>query len=346
MPNQQVAIIGATGYTGSELVRILHNHPKVDIALITSESHAGKQFSEIHPFFKGIVDIVLKPSESLKDYELDLVFLALPHGISMDYVSKYANESFKIIDLSGDFRLNGPDIYEAWYGKSHSYPTGFEASAYGLPELFADQVEKARIIANPGCYPTSVLLGLAPLVQAGAIDLGPIIVDSKSGVTGTGVKAKAANHFPSVNDNFKAYGLKNHRHTIEIQEKLDKLSGQQTTVQFTPHLLPLDRGILSTIYVKPKDRRFNEERLSAIYQKFYDSSPFIRLLDTSPTLKGVRGTNFCDIHTTFDERTGQIIVLSAIDNLVKGAAGQAVQNMNILFQWEQSLGLQQIPLSP
>lgn len=346
MANKQVAIIGATGFTGSELVRLLHNHPNADISLITSESRAGESISDVHPFLKDIVDIELKSVSEIERHEIDLAFLALPHGISMEFVEKLASHDFPIVDLSGDFRLSSPSVYEHWYNKKHSYPEGFEKAVYGIPELYSDQIPNASLIANPGCYPTSVILAVSPLLKAGLADPSRIIADSKSGVTGAGVKSKPVNHFSNVNDNFKAYGLKSHRHSIEIQEKLQGFSTENVAVQFTPHLLPVDRGILSTIYLQPLHKEINAKVLEEAYTNSYGDSHFIRMRDLPPSIKQVRGTNFCDIFATFDDRTGNIIVISAIDNLVKGAAGQAIQNMNLMFGWEEGRGLHQIPLCP
>ena len=345
MNRKKIGIIGATGYTGSELTRILLNHPGAEIAVITSESRAGERFSDVHPFFRNIVDMPLESADHIDKYDLDLVFLALPHGVSMDFVKKFQNKRFKVIDLSGDFRLSSPETYESWYKKEHTYPEGFEKVAYGIPELFSDEIKNARLVANPGCYPTCSILGAAPLLSAGKVKPGQLIVDAKSGVTGAGGKAKPVTHFSNVNENFKAYGLRYHRHTIEIQEILGRVAGTGTTVQFTPHLLPVDRGILSTIYLQPEDKT-DEKELGEIYREFYGSKEFIRMCDAPPAIKDVRGTNYCDIHVTADDRTGLIIVLSAIDNLVRGAAGQAIQNMNIMLGLEESAGLNQIPVSP
>lgn len=345
MRKKQIGIIGATGYTGSELVRILINHPEVDIALITSESRAGEKFSDVHPFFTGIADHELMSADKVDDYELDLVFLALPHGVSMEFVKRFKDKLFRIIDLSGDFRLDSREIYEEWYQKEHSFPEGFESVAYGLPELYASDISQSRLIANPGCFPTGAILGLTPLVKSQIAETSSIIVDSKTGVTGAGIKASAVSHFSNVNDNFKAYGLKRHRHTIEIQGILNRLTTDDVTVQFTPHLLPVDRGILSTIYVRPKGET-TEEELNTIYENFYKDMPFVRVRKSAPAIKDVRGTNYCDIYPTYDQRTNTIIIISVIDNLVKGAAGLAVQNMNILFGLEETAGLNQIPVNP
>ncbi len=343
--SKKIGIIGATGYTGSELVRILINHPEAEIVAITSESRRGERFSDIHPHFQGIVDQELVSAEQIGDYELDVAFLALPHGVSMDYVRKMETAGFKIIDLSGDFRLSTPQVYEQWYGKPHRYRAGFERAVYGLPELYREAIRTASLVANPGCYPTSAILGAAPLIDAGLIDSQTIIIDSKSGVTGAGVKAKPTTHYSNVSDNFKAYALKNHRHTVEIEENLSEIGAQDATVQFTPHLLPVDRGILSTIYTTPLPE-ITETEVRNVYADYYDGEPFVRLRRTPPTLKDVRGSNFCDLYVAYDERTNRIITLAVIDNLVKGAAGQAVHNMNLMLGLEETCGFTAVPLNP
>lgn len=346
MLKKQIGIIGATGYTGSELVRILINHPEVEIAVITSESRAGERFSDVHPFFADIAEHRLVSANEIDDYELDLVFLSLPHGVSMDFVKRFKDKPFKIVDLSGDFRLDSQSVYEEWYKMEHTYPEAIETAAYGLPELYSDAIAKAKLVANPGCFPTCSILGLAPLMASNLITAdSSIIIDAKTGVTGAGVKSKPVNHFSNVNDNFKAYGIKTHRHTIEIECVLDNISSGSTTVQFTPHLLPVDRGILATTYVR-FEAGIPEEELKTIFYEFYRDKPFVRVRDMAPTIKDVRGTNYCDVFATYDNRTKNIIVVSVIDNLVKGAAGQAVQNMNILFDLDETTGLNQIPLNP
>lgn len=342
----KTAIVGATGYTGSELVRLLYNHPDVEIQMITSESRKGEPFSAVHPHFEGLVDHVLQPASAVLETELDMVFLALPHGVSMDYVKGYQSAKFNVVDLSGDFRLSSPEVYEAWYKKDHTHPKGFEDAVYGLPELHSAAIEKSSLIANPGCYPTSAILGLAPLIDAGWVDPAHVIVDSKSGITGAGIKAKPTTHYSNVSDNSKAYGLKSHRHTVEIQEQLSGLRSEPLQVQFTPHLLPVDRGILSTIYTTPVREEVSDQALRKLYEDFYADAPFVRLRKTPPTLKDVRSSNFCDIFTTYDERTNRIITLAAIDNLVKGAAGQAMQNMNLQFGLPETRGFVSLPLNP
>jgi N-acetyl-gamma-glutamyl-phosphate reductase len=344
----KAGIVGATGFTGSELVRLLHLHPEVDIQLITSEQQKGKRFSDVHPHFTQLEEQSLYSADTIPEHELDVLFLALPHGVSMDYVRKYGDGNHKIIDLSGDFRLSSPAIYEHWYDKEHSHPKGFEEAVYGLPEINRDQIRSSRLVANPGCYPTSSILGLAPLVASHGIEPDQIIIDAKSGVTGAGIKAKTTNLYSNVSDNFKAYALKTHRHTIEIEEKLNEVGKEvDLSVQFTPHLLPVDRGILSTIYVRPKEKEWrSEERLQELYRNFYGDHPFVRIRKQPSSLKEVRGSNLCDLFITYDQRTDQIIILSVIDNLVKGASGQAVHNMNLQFDLPESMGLEIVPLNP
>lgn len=345
MPKTKIGIIGATGFTGSELVRILTHHPETEISLITSESRAGEKFSDVHPHFAGIADHTLDSVENIDKYDPELLFLALPHGVSMDYVKRFEGKGYKIVDLSGDFRLDSPATYTEWYKKEHTYPEGFADAVYGIPELNAERIKDASLVANPGCYPTSAILGLAPLASEKSIEPGLVIIDSKSGITGAGIKAKPVNHFSQVNDNFKAYGIKTHRHAIEIQSTLSTLGEQPLAVQFTPHLLPVDRGILSTIYVRPTGE-MSEEKVQDLYRSFYADKPFVRFRESAPAIKDVRGTNYCDIWCTYDERTGNIMIVSVIDNLMKGAAGQAVQNMNLMCGWDEAAGLNQIPIHP
>ncbi|TVQ66514.1 MAG: N-acetyl-gamma-glutamyl-phosphate reductase [Balneolaceae bacterium] len=345
MDKFKIGIVGATGYTGTELVRLLVNHPEVTIQFATSETHAGKKLSDVHPHFLDTTDLVLCSLNDFSEFEPDLVFLALPHGESMKFVEKHGTDSFIIIDLSGDFRLSSAEQYETWYQTPHTASAFLEESVYGLPELYRHRIRNARLIANPGCYPTSAILALAPLLKQGYIDPGSIIIDSKSGVTGAGAKARPGTHFPVLFGNFSAYSLVNHRHTPEIETILEKHTGIATEVLFTPHLLPIDRGILTTTYSKPV-KEISNEVIEDLFHAAYEKENFVRVLDKPPSVKNVRGSNYCDIFTVYDRRTHQIITVSVIDNLMKGAAGQAVQNMNIVFGLIESTGLKQIPLNP
>ncbi len=342
----KIGIIGATGFTGSELIRILVHHPSVEISMLSSESMAGKNIAEVHPFLKGIIyHELVNANHLMQNNELDLVFLALPHGVSMEYVKKLEGQPYKLIDLSGDFRLSGPDVYRKWYKKPHIYEKGFEHAVYGIPELYRNQIAQAELVANPGCFPTGALLALAPMVQNRLINEQTIIIDAKTGITGAGVKAQGLNHFSNVNDNFKAYGLKHHRHTIEIEEKINHMGANGSKVQFTPHLLPVDRGILTTIYLTPA-QTVNENTLIELYRDFYSPHYFVRITDGQPEIKHVRGSQFCDIHIEFDQRTNIVLITSAIDNLVRGAAGEAIQNMNLMLGINETSGLGQVALMP
>ncbi len=341
----RIGIIGATGYTGSELVRLLSRHPNAKIEVITSESHAGEPFSSVHPAFQGIEDRPLEPLENIGNYTLDLVFLALPHRVSMTFVRDHGLDTFRIVDLSGDFRLSERAVYEQWYETEHVAPNQLEEAVFGLPELHRKQIPGARLIANPGCYPTSATLALAPLLAEGLVKPQGIVVDSKSGVTGAGAKAKAVTHFPSVFGNFKAYGLMNHRHTPEIEQELSGVADHSVQVLFTPHLLPIDRGILTTTYSEPAVD-LDADRVRNVFNRFYRNEPFVRVVKEPPSVKHVRGSNYCDIYATHDPRTNRVIAIAAIDNLVKGAAGQAIQNMNLMFDLDETTGLTQGPINP
>lgn len=341
----KAAIVGASGFTGSELAGILVNHPNVEIVCITSESHKGKAFSDLHPQFNRILDMELISAENMPETNPDLAFLALPHGISMSYIEKWKNHKFKIIDFSGDYRLHNKDVYESWYKKTHSFPEAFEQAVYGMPELYSEEIKNASLIANPGCYPTATILALAPLFKHKLVDIDTVIIDAKSGITGAGIKANTTTLYSNVNENFKAYGIKSHRHTVEIQEQLGTFFEQELCVQFTPHLLPVDRGILISAYATPLES-ISQEKLTEVYNTFYANAPFVRIRKESPTLKDVRASNYCDIFPVYDERTNRILIFSAIDNLVKGAAGQAVHNMNIMYGLEETTGLNITPVKP
>ncbi len=338
-------IIGATGYTGSEVTRILTQHNKVNLSMITSRSFKGKKISDIHPYLEDICDLKLS-NPSMKDIkELDVVFLALPHGVSMKFVREIGLDGPRIIDLSGDFRLKNKQTYEQWYKMNHEFPDVIEKAVYGLPELFRKDIADAQLIANPGCYPTSAILALAPALKKDLIDISSILVDSKSGVTGAGAKPSETTHFPRANEDFRAYKIGKHRHTPEIEEILTEKTGKKINVLFTPHLVPLNRGILTTVYGKAKNE-VSEKNLLNAYQSFYNHEPFVRIRKHPPTVQSVRGSNYCDVFPLKNDRTNQVVLLSAIDNLVKGAAGQAVQNMNIMFDFDETQGIAHIPLSP
>lgn len=343
----KIAIVGASGYTGSELARILIHHPQVEIVAITSESHAGKKFSDLHPQFQHILELPLITAQEVEALEPDVIFLALPHGVSMEFVKKWHASPAKIIDLSGDFRLKSPEVYQQWYKKDHIFPQGFEKAVYGLPELHQEQIERASLVANPGCYPTASILALAPLFADGLIQPHSVIIDAKSGTTGAGIKHGPTTHFSNVNDNFKAYGISSHRHTIEIEEQFEGLTAHGIRVQFTPHLLPVDRGILVTAYATLNaPTEMDQDKLTKLFTGFYQNKPFVRIRKQAPTLKDVRGSNYCDIFPFWDDRTQRVIVVSVIDNLVKGASGQAVQNMNLMLGINQTVGLNQVPVQP
>ena len=343
----RVGIVGASGYTGAELVRLLCNHPDVELTLATSRQYAGKPLSQAFPHLAGRSSLVCQDLV-VEDYAnmADLFFTAVPHQTAMALVPKLLAAGKKVVDLSADFRIHDAAVYEAWY-QAHTAPELLVEAVYGLPELHRQQIRPARLVANPGCYPTSVILGLAPLLQAGLIDPATLVVDSKSGTSGAGRSAQVGTLFCEVTDGFRAYKVAEHRHTPEIEQELGKLAGQPVTISFTPHLVPMSRGILSTIYAKAV-KALSQEELDALYRSFYQDEPFVRLLPPGalPATQYVRGSNYCDIAVRFDRRTGRLIVLSAIDNLVKGAAGQAVQNMNLVCGLPEGRGLEVVPLFP
>ena len=344
----KVAIVGASGYTGLELIRLLDRHPEVLISCVTSEQSAGKRISEIFPSLRSRCDLVLEPLEpSAIIQKADLIFTALPHQAAMLVVPDFLAAGKKVIDLSADYRLHDPAVYGAWY-EPHKNPELLPEAVFGLPEVRREAVRNARLVANPGCYPTSIILGLKPLLDNRLIDITSIISDSKSGTSGAGRGAKVDSLYCEVNDSFKAYGVGGvHRHTPEIEQELSELAGQPVTITFTPHLVPMDRGILSTIYATPI-RTVTTEELIALYADAYKDEPFVRPLPKGqfPSTAFVRGSNFCDIGLTLDARANRIVVVSAIDNLVKGASGQAIQNMNLVCGFPETLGLEGLALFP
>ncbi len=344
----KVAIVGASGYTGLELIRILYCHPEVGVTCVTSEQSAGKMISEVFPSLRSRCDMKLENLEPLRVAEkADIIFTALPHQAAMEVIPAFLELQKRVVDLSADYRLRDAALYEKWYGK-HLSPNILNKAVYGLSELKRGDIAAAQLTANPGCYPTSVILALAPLLKKKLIDIDSIIADSKSGVSGAGRSVKVDNLFCEVNDGFKAYGVAGvHRHIPEIEQELSEIAGKPLAITFTPHLVPMDRGILSTIYAIPL-QEVKAEKLHKIYMDFYKGEAFVRVLPAGhfPSTSHVKGSNFCDIGITVDVRTGRIIVISAIDNLVKGAAGQAVQNMNIMHGFPENMGLEQLAIFP
>jgi N-acetyl-gamma-glutamyl-phosphate reductase len=346
MAKYKVGVLGGTGYAGVELIRLLLGHPEVSLEIITSRSKSGEPFSSVRPHFRGLTDLDLQPVENVEKYDLDILFMALPHGVSMDQIKNYDLDECRVIDLSGDFRLNSAESYEKWYGQDHTASDLIDQAAFGLPELFRNQIRNARLVSNPGCYPTPAIIALAPLFKNELVEPGSITVDAKSGVTGAGAKVSEKTHFPEVFGNFSAYGLRNHRHTPEIQQAVQSYAqGPMPNILFSPHLLPVDRGILETIYAVPSGD-ISEDLVQETLSRFYEKERFIRVLDHPPMLKNIRGSNYCDIYGTYDERTNKIIIISTIDNLMKGASGQAIQNMNIMFGLLEYSGLSITPLYP
>ena len=344
----KVAIVGASGYTGVELLRILYSHPEVAVTCVTSEQSAGKKISDVFPSLRGRCDMVLENLEPVRIVEkADFIVTALPHKAAMEVVPSFLTFGKRVIDLSADYRLHDAGEYAKWY-EPHMSPELLKKSVYGLPELKRAKIADAGLVANPGCYPTSVILGLAPLLKKKLIDPATVIADSKSGVSGAGRSAKVDNLFCEVNEGFKAYGVGGaHRHIPEMEQELSHLAGKKMTISFTPHLVPMDRGILSTIYAAPV-KGVTTADLLKVYNDFYHGEAFVRVLPEGcfPSTAFVRGSNFCDIGLTVDSRTGRVIVVSAIDNLVKGASGQAVQNMNIMNGFPENTGLEGLPLFP
>lgn len=343
----KVAVVGASGYTGVELVRLLVGHPEIEITSVTSRQHEGLPISQVFPTLTGFCDLVCEALDvTAIAAKAELIFTALPHQSAMEVIPDFLAAGCKVVDLSADYRLRDQAVYEHWY-QVHSSPDLLDEAVYGLPELFRSEIASARLVANPGCYPTSVALGLAPLLKNDLIDPATLIIDSKSGTSGAGRSAKQGSLYCEVNEGFKAYGVASHRHTPEIEQTLSALAGKSVQVSFTPHLLPINRGILSTMYASLRGSETTAELLD-LYRQAYADEPFVRVMPGGelPNVAFVRGTNFCDVGLVSDERTGRVIVVSAIDNLVKGAAGQAVQNMNLLCGFKEALGLGIVPLFP
>ncbi len=344
----KIGIIGASGYTGGELMRLLISHPEAKLELVTSRSNVGVKVGELFPGLNKLVDLRFEDVDVDEiGKRCDLVFTAVPHGTSMKVVPDLLNAGLKVIDLGADYRLKDPVEYKAWYHLEHEDVSNLTKYAvYGLPELYRNEIKDTPLVANPGCYPTSVLLGVVPLLKRNLADARGMIVDSKSGVSGAGRKEKPDLHFPELHGNFKAYSFPGHRHTSEMEGVISQITGEHFRITFTPHLLPIARGILSTIYLPLKDG-VGVEEINAAYDEDYSHEPFVRFLkDSTPQTKNVFGSNFCDIAVKIDTRTNRVIVVSAIDNLVKGASGQAIQNMNIMYGFEETLGLRFAGITP
>ena len=344
----KTAVVGSSGYTGGELLRILLHHPRVAVTAVTSEKSAGRPISSLFPHLLKVTDLVCEafdPSAIAK--KADFAFLALPHVTAQGAAYELHKLGMKVVDLSADYRLSDPALYETWYEHRHQYPELLNRAVYGLPELHRQEIRKAALIANPGCYPTGAILGLAPLIKNRMIDLAGMVIDSKSGVSGAGRSPSLAHHFPEVNEGLMAYKIGTHRHTPEIEQELSLLAGERVTLSFTPHLVPMNRGILSTIYGRLA-KATDTSRMHALFEDFYKNEPFVRVLPPGefPNVRNVRGSNFCDIGVYADHRTGRAIVVTAIDNLVKGAAGQAVQNMNLMLGFDETEGLKAAGMFP
>ena len=354
MKTKKVAVIGASGYSGEELVRLLLNHPQAELVAVTSRQNAGQTLAQVFPKFashpKSKILRFTEPNAELLAKQADIVFLALPHGVAAEYAVPLLDAGCLVIDLSADFRLKSAEVYKDFYAHDHPAPDLLKRSVYGLPEIYRTEIKKALLVASPGCYPTSILLPVIPLLKAGLIKASGIIADSLSGVSGAGRKTEKNTEylFCDCNESVRPYSVPKHRHLSEIEEQLSLAAEEKVAIQFTPHLIPVNRGILTTLYLAPEKQFANAteletlgKKVSACYQKAYGQEPFVRLLDGKnlPDTKNVNGTNVIEIAWRLDPRTGRLIVMSAEDNLVKGASGQAVQSMNILCGFPETAGL-------
>jgi N-acetyl-gamma-glutamyl-phosphate reductase len=352
MKSKRVAIVGASGYSGEELVKLLLHHPHAELVAVTSRANAGQPLAAVFPKFashpKTKTLRFSEPNAEVLAKQADIVFLALPHGVAAEFAVPLLAAGCTVIDLSADFRLRSAEIYKEFYTHDHPAPELLAKAVYGLPEIYRQQIQSAQLIASPGCYPTSILLPTLPLLKAGLIKPDGIIADSMSGVSGAGRKAEVDYLFCECNESVRAYGVPKHRHLSEIEEQLSLAAGKAVTIQFTPHLIPINRGIHTTLYLAPAEHFANAagakalaEKISACYAKAYANEPFVRLLEGKalPDTKNVVGTNVCEIAWRLDPRTGRLIVMSAEDNLVKGASGQAVQSLNLLSGWPETAGL-------
>lgn len=342
------AICGASGYAGAELLRILATHPEVRVTAVTSEKSVGKKVTDLFPHLHHYNHLTYEQLDKKKILsKADLFFMALPHSASQEAVDFLVKNRKRVIDLSADYRIRDAKVYEEWYKVPHNFNSSLKKAVYGLPELYRKKIRKAGLIANPGCYPTGAILGLYPALKNKFILTDSIVIDSKSGATGAGRQSDVAFSFCEVNDGLKAYGIATHRHTPEIEQELSLLSGKGIRINFTPHLLPLDRGILSTIYAKI-GKELTIKKVHLAYRKIYAGEPFVRVLDEGrlPNVKHVRGSNLCEIGLAINKRTDTLVIVTALDNIVKGAAGQAVQNMNIMLGFDEKTALETVALFP
>lgn len=340
----KVGIVGGTGYTGVELLRLLAQHPQAELTTITSRKEAGMPVADMFPNLRGRVALAFEDPASAPLNKCDVVFFATPNGIAMTQARELLDAGVRVIDLAADFRIKDVAVWEKWYGMQHACPDLIAEAVYGLPEVNREQIRKARLIANPGCYPTAVQLGFLPLIEAGAVDTQHLIADAKSGVSGAGRKAEVHTLLAEAADNFKAYGVAGHRHLPEIRQGLSRAAGSEVGLTFVPHLTPMIRGIHATLY----GRLTKDVDLHALYAERYRNEPFVDVLapGAHPETRSVRASNVCRISIHRPQGGDTVVVLSVIDNLVKGASGQAVQNMNILFGLEETLGLDQVPVLP
>lgn len=346
--NLKVAVIGGSGYAGAELVRLVLGHPRLELTYVTSTRHEGKRLSSLYPNLSKQTTLTYErfsAAESVEKAELFLV--ALPHGRSMDIIPQILEGASGVVDLGGDFRLSDAQMYKDWYGFSHINPDYLGKAVYGLPEINREAIAKASLVANPGCYPTSVILALAPLAKGGHIGLEAVLVDSKSGISGAGRQAKPHLHFPAVNENLSAYSVSGHQHIPEMEEQLSVLGDSLVKITFVPHLVPMTRGVFSTVYLE-RPGNMTVEELVQLYEDFYSGAPFVNVLEGGclPGTKDVTGSNYCHLGLSVDARTGKVVILSVLDNLVKGAAGQAIQNLNLMAGFDEEEGLKGIAVHP
>lgn len=343
----KAGILGATGYAGEQLVWILLKHPEVSIEFYASHNYVDLKFADIYSNYYSFIEdkcIDMEEAEGRLS-QIDILFISLPHGKSFDIAQKALDQGIKVIDLGADFRLNSEETYKEWYGIQHGCPELLNQAVYGITELKKNEIKVCSLLANPGCYPTATMLALAPLLKNKLIDTRSVIVDAKSGVSGAGRSANINSLFTECNESIKAYGVTMHRHTPEIEQELSNIAGENIVISFTPHLVPMNRGILSTCYGNLV-KEFATDTLLEVYREFYKGNYFIKIIDGLPETRWVRGSNLCHIGLRVDKRINRVVVMSAIDNLVKGAAGQAVQNMNLMFGFKETEGLEFISMAP